>query len=159
MIVIPAAANAKRYRYAVFSMVALVIWFVMFILALTDFFDGVWSAEGGQRSTVFMFGWTVWLAVGGMFVAWFLFQTLRPPVPASLRLAREGIDFNSGIKPRRFVDLGQLKSLRQCEFETGTRLTVEIGNERIEIARGATEVERDWLFRLLVDRYHLKKGG
>ena len=55
------------------------------------------------------------------------------------------------------IDARQLQSLRLRDTETGNRLTVDAGASRLEIARAATEVEREWLYQLLSERYGLPK--
>jgi hypothetical protein len=46
-----------------------------------------------------------------------------------------------------------LQTLRLRETETGNRLTVDLGAQRLELASQASEVEREWLARLLARRY------
>ena len=53
------------------------------------------------------------------------------------------------------LDRSQLQSLRLRETDNGNRLTFDIGSDRIEIAPTASEVEREWLARLLARRYAL----
>jgi len=174
-IVIPVAAKAIGYLPAALVMVVLmVIWGAVINLPVTLFFP----AAEGPAATI---AWRVGCFVAGTLVIWPLIKLLQPALPASLGLARGGIVYDSGIQPprlfsaqwrrgrnlsdyfskriRRWIDREQLKSLRLRDVETGTCLTVDLGNKRIEIARGATEVERVWLFRLIVDRYHLKSEG
>ena len=124
-----------------------------------------------------IYGW----AAAGILVVWFLVKTPRPPVPESLRLAREGIDFDSGRQPHRFfsaewrrgrnlsdcfsrrirrrIERRQIKRLRLREEKTGNRLIVDVGKKSIEIARAATDADREWLFGLLADRYRMKMEG
>jgi hypothetical protein len=45
--------------------------------------------------------------------------------------------------------------LRLRETESSNRLTVDVEAQRIEIASAASEVEREWLARLLARRYSL----
>jgi len=179
-ILIPAPKNAKRYFPALFLMAWLVMWFVGLIMVVTVFLPDAWSGAEGLRASAFIVAWIVGWTGAGVFAAYYLYLFLRPTVPASLRLARDGIDFDSGVQPPRFstdlrqginlsdyfprrvcrrIELRQLKSLRMRQFETGSRLTVDVGNERIEIGKWATDVERDWLFHLLEDRYPIKTEG
>ncbi|MCL2713315.1 MAG: hypothetical protein FWD68_01640 [Alphaproteobacteria bacterium] len=176
IIVIPVAANTTRYLYVAFLLAWLVMWSAGGIEAGSRFLSGMSDASGDLGGTVFMGAWLVGWVVGVIFAVYFLYRSLRPSVPESLRLTRGGVDFESGIRPPRLSFQGrqrpslsdifprrircqispqQLKSLRQREFETGTRLTVDVGNRRFEIGREATDVEREWLFGLLVDRYRL----
>jgi len=180
-IIMPVTASAMRYFYAVFLLPVVVMWLgglIVVVIRLLPVFWGEWAVMP------FIVLWIVFWTVGGMFPARSLYCILRPPVPASLRLLPDGVDFDSGVQPPRLpqwglgfsvewklgrgmsayfpkriqrrIDLGELKSLGLREVETGSRLSVDMDNERIEIARGATDVEREWLFQLLVDRYQLK---
>jgi hypothetical protein len=45
--------------------------------------------------------------------------------------------------------------LRLRETESGNRLTIDVDAARIDIAPTASEVEREWLARLLAQRYSL----
>jgi hypothetical protein len=96
-----------------------------------------------------------------------------------LVLRRDVLAYDSGIRPPQFdswqnrnspsntwrslfpkrrrvqLERRQLQSLRLRETDAGNRLTVDIDSDRIEIAQGATEIEREWLARLLASRYSL----
>jgi hypothetical protein len=48
--------------------------------------------------------------------------------------------------------------LRLRETEGGNRLTVDLGAQRIDLASQASEVEREWLARLLTKRYGLTQA-
>ena len=112
------------------------------------------------------------------------YRSLRPPVPETLQLQRSSIAYDSGLRPVQFnswanrntvsswrsafpkrvradLDRRELQSLRLRETESGNRLTVDVEAERVEIASGASEVEREWLARLLARRYSLPQvfGG
>ena len=53
-------------------------------------------------------------------------------------------------------DYTALQSLQLREFYDGNRLTLDHKNKRLEIARGASEVEREWLYHELEVYYRLK---
>lgn len=64
----------------------------------------------------------------------------------------------SSLFPKRSlikIDRAQLVSLRLREGDTRSRLTVDAGAQRVELASAATDVEREWLFKLLSERYSL----
>ena len=42
-----------------------------------------------------------------------------------------------------------LKTMKLRETDSGNRLTIDKGSERIEIAMAATEIEKEWLFHYL----------
>ena len=126
-------------------------------------------------SSVFWLGaWTV----GGILAAYSVFRIFRPGVPETFVLKRGGVDYDSGIPPlelnsyrkdagrnywssmfskRLRTELGrqQLQSLRLRETEVGNRLTIDVGAKRVELASQTSEVEREWLARVLASRYSL----
>jgi hypothetical protein len=44
------------------------------------------------------------------------------------------------------------------ETESGNRLTIDVDAARLDIAATASEVEREWLARLLAQRYSLPQA-
>jgi len=110
-----------------------------------------------------------------------LYRIFRPAVPQSLQLKRNSVTYDSGLSPPQFgfgystryknpkdawnsafpkrvrvdIDQRQLQSLRLRETESGNRLTVDVDARRLDIAAAASEVEREWLARLLARRYSL----
>lgn len=135
---------------------------------------GELARDGGPEKFFLMFwlaGWTV----GGIAVCWFLFRLLRPAIPEVLILARPNLVYDSGIAPlqisfgfRSQLDIwknlfkkrvqtefahDELTSLRLREHDEGNRLTIDRGNTRLEIAAGATEIEREWLFEAIRSNY------
>ena len=48
----------------------------------------------------------------------------------------------------------QLKTPKLRELDTGNRLTTDDGSKRIDIATGASEPEREWLFDVLHKHYN-----
>ena len=51
------------------------------------------------------------------------------------------------------IDRRQLQSLRLRDTDTGNRLTIDAGADRLDLARNAGEVEREWLYRTLAEKY------
>ena len=56
---------------------------------------------------------------------------------------------------RAEIERKQLQSLRLRETETGNRLTLDLDASRLDLAQTATEVEREWLAKVLARRYSL----
>jgi hypothetical protein len=105
----------------------------------------------------------------------FLYRVFRPSVPESLRLIPRSVAYDSGVPPfqtnfsqsnqheawknsfprsvRVQLDRRQLQSLRIRKTDSGNRLTVDADAARLEIARSASEIEREWLYKLLAGRY------
>jgi hypothetical protein len=48
-----------------------------------------------------------------------------------------------------------LRSLRLRETDVENRLTVDVASTRVDLGRAASEVEREWLYRVLKERYSL----
>jgi hypothetical protein len=168
-IVIPAKASAWRYFGGLFLLFWLGGWVFGFKSASTQLMQG----KGGFFLVFWLGGWTV----GGIFAALTAYRILRPTVPETLRLRRGSVEYDSGIRPlelnryrenassrdywnslltrrvRASLDRQQLQTLRLRETETGNRLTVDLGAQRLELASQASEVEREWLARLLARRY------
>jgi len=182
VILVPVTEDAARYFIGIFMLVWLCGWIIGETTFVSKVLSGealAWFGKAnGEVSTIaiatfWFFGWTL----GGMFAAYMAYGSLRPQVPESLRLMRSGVGFDSGLRRPRFernnkglwgslpslfpkrircqINLRQLQSLRLRETDTGSRLTVDIDSRRIDIAIDATEVEREWLARVLTDRYAL----
>ena len=168
VIAVPVAQNVSRYFGGIF----LLLWLVGWFFGETSVASQILSGKASGFHIIWLAMWTM----GGMFAAYAAYRSLRPTVPESLRLTRTGVGFDSGVLPPRFernrsawgnlsntfpkrirceINLRQLQSLRLRDTDTGNRLTVDVDNQRIEIAAAATEVEREWLARVLTERYGL----
>ena len=172
-IVIPAARSAKRYFLGLF----LLFWLGMWTIGFRDAGSKVIAGNANSFLIFWLCGWTV----GGVFAAFTLYRAFRTPVPESLELKRNGVTYDSGIPPLQFdsswrykntrdawnatfpkrvrvdLDRRQLQSLRLRETESGNRLTIDVDAARLDIAPTASEVEREWLARLLAQRYSLSQ--
>jgi hypothetical protein len=167
IISIPQPTSYSRYFAGAFLLFWLGAWFFAFFNVASR------ASFGTPNFDIFWLGgWTV----GGLFAAFFLYRALRPAIPETLRLRAESFLYDSGIPPfqqfnyrdrnqllpkrdRIEVNRQQLESLRLRDTESGNRLTVDIGSRRIELGRAASEIEREWLFRTLTDRYGIKRNG
>jgi len=170
-IVIPATASSTRYFGGMF----LLFWLGGWVMGETSAITQLMSGKGGAFIIFWLGGWTV----GGILAALTAYQIFRPTVPETLQLKRGSIAYDSGIPPfelnqntrnkgirdywssllsrrlRTDLDRQQLQTLRLRETETGNRLTIDLGAQRLELASHASEVEREWLARLLARRYGL----
>ena len=173
-IIIPATASSMRYFGGVF----LLFWLGGWVMGETSAITQLMSGKGGAFIIFWLGGWTV----GGILAALTAYQIFRPTVPETLQLKRGSIAYDSGIPPfelnqntrnkgirdywssllsrrlRTDLDRQQLQTLRLRETETGNRLTIDLGAQRVELASGASEVEREWLARLLAKRYGLTQA-
>jgi hypothetical protein len=173
MIVLPnTGGGSARYFGGLFLLFWLGGWAVGFWSALSSILSG----KGG----VFLIFWLGAWTIGGGFAALTVFRLFRPVVPETLTLRRTGVTYDSGVPPfqmnnwqkwnrsrmdywkeitakrvRVDFDRRQLQSLRLRETDSGNRLTIDNGASRLDIAAAASEVEREWLLRLLSRRYGL----
>jgi hypothetical protein len=168
-IVIPSAGGTARYVTGLF----LLFWLGMWTITWRD----VSKVISGNADAFLVFclcGWTV----GGIFAAFTLYRAFRE----TLELKRNSVTYDSGIPPVQFgsfrrykntrdawsaafpkrvrveLDRRQLQSLRLRETESGNRLTMDVDAARIDIAPTASEAEREWLARLLAQRYSLPQA-
>ncbi|GLH80584.1 hypothetical protein SSBR45G_54930 [Bradyrhizobium sp. SSBR45G] len=173
VISIPQSGSPTRYFGGLFLLFWLGGWTMGFKSALSQILSG-----GGSAFLVFWLGgWTI----GAVMAAWTAYRSFRPTVPETLVLGRASIVYDAGVAPFEFNQRGQsksirdgwkamfpkriraeltarqLQSLRLRETDLGNRLTVDVDTERIEIAKGASEIEREWLARYLARRYGLSQ--
>ena len=169
-IVIPAKRNASRYFGGVFLLFWLCGWAFGFVAVSSQLLTG----KGNLFSVVWLGGWTI----GGILAAFSAYRILRPSAPETLQIRRGSVAYDSGISPLEFgtyqrkstrdywnsllskrirteLNRAELQTLRLRETEAGNRLTVDLGAQRIDLALQASEVEREWLARLLARQYGL----
>lgn len=166
------SGDAMRYLIGAFMLFWLCGWFFGLTAALSE----VRSGKGGAFVIVWLCGWTV----GGIFAVVALYRIFRPAVPEALRLGAQSVGYDSGVPPFRqdagswnqkqswasffpkrtvvTISRRDLHSLRLRETESGNRLTVDVASARVDLARAASEVEREWLYRVLMERYALPGG-
>lgn len=124
-------------------------------------------------------GWTV----GGAWAAYLAYRILRPTKPEIITLTPGALLYDSGRPPmhmgfgrsanREFwgsllkkrvkagFDRRALSSLQLRPTESSNRLTIDDGASRIDLAPGASEIEREWLYDLITKKYRLvpARGG
>lgn len=125
--------------------------------------------------TAFLVFWLCAWTIGGLLAVLMVRRVFQRSVPEMMKLEVAGLVYDPGVPPfkmpssRSFpawpslmtkrtelkIDRTQLKSLKLREGDTCNRLTVDAGAQRVELASAATDVEREWLFKLLSDRYSL----
>ena len=167
-LVIPyGTGNVLKYLIGLFILFWLGGWFAGFKSAV----DQVVNGKAESFLIFWLCGWTV----GGLFATYFLFRIFRPSVDESFVLLPSSIKYDSGIPPfqmhfgftnqkeaiksmfpkrtRIEISREQIKTISLRETDSGNRLTIDVGTKRIDIADGASEIEREWLFKTLKERY------
>ena len=170
-IVIPAAGGFSRYFTGLFML----FWLGMWQMGFRDAASKVMAGNAPAFLIFWLGAWTL----GGIAVAYSLFRVVRPSVPETLTLRRNSVAYDSGVAPPQFnsykrnqnplsawrsafpkrvraeIERKQLQSLRLRETESGNRLTLDLDATRLDLAPAASEVEREWLAKLLARRYSL----
>jgi hypothetical protein len=166
------SGGVMRFLVGAFMLFWLGGWFFGFTSAGSQILSG----KGGPFLIFWLCAWTV----GGAFAVSMLYRMFRPTIPETLMLASDGVIYDSGIPPfrqdfstmnrkdawksyfpkRTVVSISRqdLRSLRLRETESENRLTVDVASARVDLARAASEVEREWLYRVLAERYALPAG-
>lgn len=161
------SGGIMRYLIGAFLIFWLGGWFTGFVSAASEIITG----NGGGFLMFWLGGWSI----GGIFAGYFIYRVFRKPVPEQLLLNKPNLSIDTGVPPfimsfsmtnqadywksmfpkrkRVEIDRNEIKTLELRETESGNRLTVDKGAERLELATTATEVEREWLFRYLSKNY------
>lgn len=168
LIVVPhGTGGVMRYFIALFLLFWVGGWFMGFISAFTQ----VASGKGGAFLVFWLGGWSI----GGIFAGYMIYRVFRKSIPEQILLNHPSLSLDTGIPPlkvnfgfnnhkeywksifpkRRRLEFtpNDLKTLVLRETDSGNRLTVDKGSERIEFAIEASEVEREWLYSYLKKSY------
>ncbi|MCB8924483.1 MAG: hypothetical protein H6652_02535 [Ardenticatenaceae bacterium] len=158
--------GAFRYFVGAFFLLWLGGWSVGWVTAVSQLLNAM---------EPFLLVWLAGWSLGGVFAIYILYRLFRKSVPEQLQLRLPNLIFDTGVPPldlkfgtRYSVDywksllhrrkkieftLLEMKSMRLRETDSGNRLTIDRGADCIDIAAGATEVEREWLYATLKDVY------
>ena len=174
-IVIPhGSGGIMRFFMATFLIAWLGGWAFGWIAAFGSLFK-----QGGPSG--FIIFWLVGWTVGGIFALFFLFRLLRSSVPEELVLSMQSLVHDSGIPPfrmsfdycsqievwkrmfkrRKKTEISQqdIRTLRLREIDGGNRVTIDRGTERIDLGVSLSEVEREWLFSTLAEKYKVEQDA
>lgn len=162
-------AGLMRYFIGAFLLFWLGGWFMGFTSAA----DQVMSGKGGAFLLFWLVGWTI----GGIFAVNYLYRIFRKSVPEQLLLNKPNLSIDTGIPPfkmylgvnianqkdywkslfpkRKKIEFSydEIKSLKLRETDSGNRLTIDKGSDRVEIAPSVSEIEKEWLHRHLKLNY------
>ena len=178
VIVISSRGGVWRYGIGLFLLFWLGGWAFGFIAAASQLLRGNTPGPALAFLVVWLSGWTL----GGIFAVYYLFRIFRPSVPETFKLKRNALVYDSGIQPfpmnyyrygnqmeqwksmfpkRTIVEIDkrQLETLRLRETDSGNRLTVDVNAARLELAKGGSEIEREWLYKVLAERYSLANAA
>ena len=167
-IIIP---HAKGGIFKYFIGAFLTFWMFGWATGFMTVGSQILSGEGNA----FLFVWFAGWSVGGLFAGMTLFKIFRKPIPESLLLNRLNLLLDTGIASfnpsignqkeiwktlflkRKQIEFSpkELETLTLRETDSGNRLTIDNGSERIELATSATEIEREWLFEYLKSNYRI----
>ena len=166
---LPVASNPQRYFAGPFLLFWLGGWAFGFRAAASQVLSGNFHP--------FLIFWLAGWTVAGAFAAYTLFRMFRPSIPETLVLKRNSVVYDAGIAPPQFnsyrrnqnpfsswrsmfpkrrqaeFDKSELQTLRLRETDAGNRLTVDVEGQRVDLAAGASEVDREWLAKLMASRY------
>ena len=167
----------ERRRIARFGIsLFLLCWLGLWTVGWNSAFNQI--VHGAKGPEFFLIFWIVAWTVGGVWAVWCLYRFLRPSVPETLILAKPELVYDSGVQPppiyfgywrgrtdywkrmfekRKRIEFSsqELSTLRLRDTGDANRLTLDHANDRIDIGKGLTEIEREWLFRLLKNEYKL----
>lgn len=156
-----------RYFVGIFLLFWMGGWFMGFTSAFTQIISG----DAGAFIVVWLGVWSL----GGLYAGYLIYRLFKRSIPEQLLLNRPSLSFDNGVPPLR-LEFGmrvqkdywktifpkrkriefspqELKTMELRETDSGNRLTIDKGAERVEIAIGATEIEREWLFNYLQKNY------
>ncbi|WP_028109819.1 hypothetical protein [Ferrimonas futtsuensis] len=169
LVVMPQESRgATRLFVPLFLSVWMVGWAFGWVSAARE----VLAGEGGLFLIVWLTGWTL----GGAFAGYALLRSFKKPTPEQWLLAKPSLHIDTGLPPMRHVGRRggraswkemfpqrqrfeltptEMATLALRETDSGNRLTVDLGAQRIELAQTATEIEREWLYELLSLNYRI----
>jgi hypothetical protein len=177
VVIPPTSGGVMRYGMGLFILFWLGGWFFGFRSASSQLL------AGNLQNKAFLVFWLAAWTIGGAFALYYVYRIFRPSIPETIALKGRGLLYDSGIPPiqltsfygygyryidrrdawkslfpkrtRVEIDRNQLASLRLRETDAGNRLTVDANASRLDLAMCATEVDREWLYRTLAQRYAL----
>lgn len=163
-----ASPSPIKYLMGIFLLFWLGGWMTSFVFA----FRQVLSGQADAFLIFWLGGWTI----GGIFAGFTLFRIFQPAVNATLTLSANCLYYDSGIPPFEFhmnryrrdawknfiprrkkmdLTLSDLRTMRLRSTDTSNRLTIDVGVERLDIAGGVGEIEREWLYKTIRSYYRL----
>lgn len=163
---------AKRSIMKYFVGIFLLFWFGGWFIGFKNTIQAMINGKADLFIVFWLCGWTI----GGLLVIAIIFRIFRPSVSESILFMPSSIKYDSGIPafdldlknsnqkevlkslfPKRTVieiTKEQLKTLSLRETDSGNRLTIDVGSNRMNIAVGVNEIEREWIYKILKEKYN-----
>lgn len=171
---IPLADNGSgiyKYLHAVLLILWLCAWAVMSLITVLRLFSG-------DANFFLLFWFCAWLS-GAIWPALIVYKIFRKPAPEKITINKDKLSYetiiakdspffsmnyfmrkdlvplqNVSLKAKKFeFSTTELRTLKLRETQEGNRLTIDKDNTRIDLAVGATELEREWLSAYLQKFY------
>ena len=142
-------------------------------MGLTLAVDEIISGHASAFLSIWLAGWSI----GGLFAVYTIYRIFRKSAPEELLLSKPTLSMDTGVAPfkmsfgitnqmdywksmfvrRKKIEFSQkeIKTLKLRETQSGNRLTIDKNSERIELAKSASEIEREWLFHYLSQSYFI----
>jgi len=161
----------KGYSVRILLGAFLIFWLSGWFFGFVAVFGEVTNGQGSGFGIV----WLIFWAIAGAFAAFMLFRVVRPPRPEKFLLNTPNLSFDTGIQALRIsisfkyqmdiyktlfarrktheFDPEEIKTIKLRETDSGNRLTIDVGYKRLELAKTASEIEREWLFQFLCENY------
>ena len=161
------SGGTLRFVIGLFLLAWLGGWTVGFVSAGSKVLSG--------EANAFIIFWLAGWSLGGVFAVYFLYRVFRPSIPEQWILNKPSMSLDTGIPPfkmnfsmtnhmeywksmfpkrkRAEFTSDEMSSLQLRETDSGNRLTIDQGSQRIELASSSTEIEREWLYQYLKENY------
>lgn len=159
--------SAMRYFIGIF----LVLWLGGWVMGFASAAKQILAGEGGAFLIFWLGGWSL----GGVFAAYFAYRLFKSPIPEKLLLNKPNLAYDTGVPPVQFsfhpanqmdfwkklfakqkkheFNSSNISTLKLRDTDSGNRLTIDLGANRIDIGNGITEIEREWLHEYLQHKY------
>ncbi|MCK6471029.1 MAG: hypothetical protein L6R28_04715 [Planctomycetes bacterium] len=172
-LVLPHKASPMRYLFTLASIAVLCAWALIWTSLTNEVVNNTEWFEG------FLVVWLCAWTLVGILHLYTLYRLYAAGAPETFTFALPNLQYDSGTPPVKLligfgfrpqteyfkslvakrkqftITQGELASLRLREHESGNRLTVDCGGQRIELGASLSEIEREWLFKTLAAHYGL----
>ena len=154
----------------------MIFWLFGWVAGFINVSSQILKGEGN----LFLIAWLSIWSIGGIFAFYFLYRIFRKTIPEKLTLKKLELSIDTGIPPLSFTFMNifdmqeywknlfpkrklytlnhnEIRSLSLRETGMKNRLTIDKNSTRIDIAKSASEIEREWLFKYIQTFYSIEK--